>query len=111
MAIGDPVARLDTLVEQPGCYGIRLLVCFSISEALTFIDNIGPVSEIPGGEPDFANARRGILVNTERVAKNLSLGDFEITARTGQFLARLQKFCVVHVSPQWYFWGSYMPYR
>ena len=97
---GNPVARLDTLVKQPGRDRVYAVMGFGIGEALTFVDEVSPVREFLRRLPDLANAGRSILVDAKRVAEDFSFDNFEVTARSGQFLARLQKFCVVHVSPQ-----------
>ena len=84
---------------------------FGVGEAFALIDQIGPVCELFGGRPEFTNAWRGILVHAKLVAEHFGFNDLEVTAWSGQFFARFQKFCVVHVSPQFYFRGSYMPSR
>ena len=97
---GDAVAALNASGQKPVGDAGHPLVRLGVGDALVLVDDVGPVGEGGGGEPDRPHVRRRILVDLHGGPADLLDYEFKGGARRGQFVPGLLQFGIVQlVSP------------
>ena len=91
---GDPIPRRYAIFHEPGGNGGHLLMGLGIGPALVLVDKVFALSKLLGGQPEFAQAGRGVLVGLRGDPPDVDRGDLKVALGPRKRLPNLLKLCV-----------------